>query len=209
MKQSLRVKVLKRMKYHPHLRRQPSSVVHVSASVVLMLALLIILCKLILQKEASHIALNGVVFKSHSRTIQSSWYKLHPWISACTSKHRVYCATSRAANDQGLLNKKYIISTFIHDGFHNWRIALEKFHEHEASNMHKVATQNLAAKAINIGINTQLRAQLRDDQKYHRSMFMKLHAIQFLSRQGLPFRGHKDDIELFSGNLYQLLLLQG
>ena len=26
--------------------------------------------------------------------------------------------------------------------------------------------------------------------------------------QGLPFRGHKEDVEAFSGNLYQLLLLQ-
>ena len=40
-------------------------------------------------------------------------------------------------------------------------------------------------------------------------MFMRLlHAIQFLSRQGLPFRGHKEDVEVFGGNLYQLLLLQ-
>ena len=35
-----------------------------------------------------------------------------------------------------------------------------------------------------------------------------LHAIQFLCRQGLPLRGHKEDLESFNGNLYQLLLLQ-
>ena len=33
-------------------------------------------------------------------------------------------------------------------------------------------------------------------------------SIQFLSRQGLPFRGHKEDTQEFGGNLYQLLLLQ-
>ena len=124
--------------------------------------------------------------------------------SVCTSKYRVYCATCRAANDQGLLNQKCIKSAFIHEGFHNWRKALEKFREHEASIMHKVATQNLAAKARSIGVNTQLSDQLGHDQKYHRSMFMKLlHSIQlFLPHQELPFHGHKEDIELFSGNLY-------
>jgi len=40
-------------------------------------------------------------------------------------------------------------------------------------------------------------------------MFMKLlHAIQFLSRQGLPFHAHKEDTVSFSGYLYQLLLFQ-
>ena len=79
------------------------------------------------------------------------------------------------------------------------------------SNMHKEATQKLAAKARWVGIDVQLNAQLGDDQKHHRSMFTKLlHTIQFLSRQGLPFRGHKEGIVSFSGgNLYQLLLLLG
>jgi len=120
----------------------------------------------------------------------------------------VYCATCQAANDQGLLNPKPTKSTFIHDGFRNWKKALEKFREHEGSNTHKEATQKLAAMA-GVGIDAHLNIQLRDDQKHHRFMLMKfLHAIQFLSHQGLPFRAHKEDTESFSGNLYQLLLLQ-
>ena len=40
-------------------------------------------------------------------------------------------------------------------------------------------------------------------------MLMKLlSCITYLSRQGLPFRGHYEDAESFEGNLYQLLLLQ-
>lgn len=67
----------------------------------------------------------------------------------------------------------------------------------------------MAAKARGVGIDAQLKAQLSDDQKHHRRMLMKLlHAIQFLSRQRLPFHGHIEDIVSFSGNLYQLLLLQ-
>ena len=93
--------------------------------------------------------------KSHSRKIQSGWYKVHPWISVCTYKYRVYCTTCRAANVQGLLNPKPTKSTFIHGGFRNWKKALEKFREHEGSNTHKEATQKLAAMA-GVGIDAHL-----------------------------------------------------
>ena len=123
--------------------------------------------------------------KSHSRTIQSGWYKAHPWISVCTSEYKVYCATCRAANEQGLLTSKPIKSSFIHHGFNNWKKALEKFREHECSNMHKEGTEKLATKARGVAIDAQLKAQLRNNQEHHRKMLMKLiQAIQYLSHQG-------------------------
>ena len=147
--------------------------------------------------------------KSHSRTIQSAWYSAYPWISVCTTQYKVYCATCRTANHQGLLNPKPTMSPFVYNGFNNWKKAREKFHEHENSSIHKDASYKLAAKERGIGIDAQLSSQLRKDQDHHRSMLMKLlHAIQFLCRQGLPLRGHKEDLESFNGNLYQLLLLQ-
>ena len=147
--------------------------------------------------------------KSHSRTIQSAWYSAYPWISVCTTQYKVYCATCRTANHQGLLNPKPTMSPFVYNGFNNWKKAREKFREHENSSIHKDASYKLAAKERGIGIDAQLSSQLRKDQDHHRSMLMKLlHAIQFLCRQGLPLRGHKEDLESFNGNLYQLLLLQ-
>ena len=127
----------------------------------------------------------------------------------CTSEYKVYCATCRAAIEQSLLNSKPTKSNFIHHGFNNWKKALEKFREHECSSMHKEATEKLATKARGVGIDAQLNAQLRNDREHHRNMLMKLlQAIQYLSRQGLPLRAHSEDTESFSGNLYQLLLLQ-
>ena len=71
--------------------------------------------------------------------------------------------------------------------------------------MHKDSIPKLMAKNKGVGID----AQLSCDQKHHQLMFIKLlHAVQFLVRQGLPFHGHKEDVEAFSSNLYQLLLLQ-
>ena len=74
--------------------------------------------------------------------------------------------------------------------------------------MHREAVERLAAKARGVRIDTLNDTQLKKDQEHHRKMFMKLlQAIQYLSRQGLPLRGHREDAESFSGNLYQLLLL--
>ena len=103
----------------------------------------------------------------------------------------------RSASDQGLLT--FSNSVFDHDGFCNWK---------KACSMHREATLKLETKSNGITVDAKLSAQLRLDQHHHRNMFMKdFHSIKFLSRQGLPLRGHKED-EHFNGNLYQLLLLQ-
>ena len=107
--------------------------------------------------------------KAHSKTIQNTWYKTHLWISVCTSHYKVYCATCRAADEQKLLTPSELAkSPFIHHGFNNWKKALDKFREHESSNMHKLATEKLAAKVKGVGIDAQLDAQLRNDQEHHR-----------------------------------------
>ena len=93
----------------------------------------------------------------------------------------------------------------------NLKKALEKFREHEISVMHKEAILKLAAtnNSTAKGIDAQLSAQLDANQRHHRQMLMKLlSCIKYLARQGLPFRGHHEDIQSFEGNLYQLLLVQ-
>ena len=75
--------------------------------------------------------------------------------------------------------------------------------------MHREAVKKLAAKARGIRIDALTDTQLKKTQEHHRKMFMKLlQAIQYLSRQGLPLCGHREDAESLNGNLYQLLLLQ-
>ena len=149
--------------------------------------------------------------KSYSRHIQPSWYKSFPWISVCSSNFKIYCATCRNAKYRGLLSfPKHQKTAFVEDGFMNWKKALQKFREHESSVMHKEAILKLAAtKSTTRGIGAQLSAQHDADQRHHRQMLMKLlSCIKYLARQGLPFRGHYEDVESFEGNLYQLLLLQ-
>ena len=152
--------------------------------------------------------------KTYCRKIQSSWYEKYPWITVCSSRYKIFCRTCRSAQQQGLLSSSVLSSKsgqspFITGGFGNWRKALKRFQEHEKSEMHLEALERLSAKASGSHIGVQLNAQYATDQQFHKTMLLKLlEVVRFLGRQGLPLRGHSEDVESFEGNLYQLLLLQ-
>ena len=148
--------------------------------------------------------------KSYSRKIQPNWYKRYPWISVCTSKYKIFCASCCGAKQQGLLTfTRHKNTAFVDQGFGSWNKAIERFNDHERSEMHREAVEKLAAKSSRTNVVTQLRIQCEADQRFHRDMLMKLlSSIRFLARQGLSFRGHTETSETFEGNLYQLLLLR-
>ena len=57
-----------------------------------------------------------------------------------------------------------------------------------------------------VPISARLNNETASLQALHRDMLMKvLSSIRFLARQGLPLRGHNDDVE---GNVHQILLLR-
>ena len=148
--------------------------------------------------------------KVYSRKIQPSWYNKFPWISVCTSTYRIYCSLCRNAKHNNLLVlcKKHT-SPFVDEGFSNWRKAIQRFSEHEKSEMHKESTVKLSAMNSSINIASQLNSQLESDQKFHREMFLiVLSSVRYLARQGLPLRSHLESGSSFEGILYQLLLLR-
>ena len=68
-------------------------------------------------------------------------------------------------------------------------------------------TAKLVAKNSGQCIASLLNHQHDEETKFHRQMLLKLlSCVRFLARQGLPLRGHREDMETFEGNL--LLLLQ-
>ena len=150
--------------------------------------------------------------KQSSRKIQPSWFQKYPWLSVCSSHVKLYCCTCRTAKSRGLLTfSKHYSPAFVDDGFKNLKKALQKFRDHECSIMHQEAVMKVAATSDTVaGIDVQLCTQLESDQQYHRRMLMKLlRSIRLLARQGLPFRGHREDIETTAnGNFLQLLLFQ-
>ena len=102
---------------------------------------------------------------------------------------------------------RYYKPAFVENGFSNLKKAKEWFCEHESSGIHAEAVMKL--KSASSDVSALLSNQLENQQKNHRVMLTKLlNAIKYLTRQGLPLRGHHEDNESFEGNLYQLLLLQ-
>ncbi len=146
--------------------------------------------------------------KTYCRMIQTSWYKKYPWITVCSSKYRIFCASCLSARKQGLLTSSKRCSAFVDTGFKSWNKAIERFNDHEKGQMHKEATLKLAIKHSSTDIGAQLRAQCEENQRFHREMLMKLlSSIRYLSRQGLALRGHNESVDQLDGNLCQLLLL--
>ena len=96
--------------------------------------------------------------KSYNRKIQSSWYKKYPWITVCSMQFRIFCRLCCGAKQQGLLTngEHLLISSFINNGFANWKKALQRFTEHERSDIHKEAVEKLAAKSSSVHIGAQL-----------------------------------------------------
>ena len=147
---------------------------------------------------------------SYSRKIQPSWYGKHPWISVCTSKYKIFCSTCQGAKELGLPRpSKYQKSVLTEEGYGNWNKTLQRFQDHEKSDMHEEATAKMAARSSGVNVLAQLSAHHEADNKFHQKMLSKLRScIRYLARQGLPLRGHHEDTENFEGNLNQLLLLQ-
>ena len=140
------------------------------------------------------------------RSIQTSWYDKHPWISVCTSSYKVFCHVYCSAMTQGLITFSKRVKLAFVDGA-NWKKALERFGQHEKSEMHREAIAKICAKSNALDIATQINRQRSQEMKNHRMMFLKvLENVPYLARQGLAFRGNHESSETFDGNLYQLLV---
>ena len=92
---------------------------------------------------------------------------------------------------------------FIVRGFTNWKDATVKFDMHPSSKCHREAVLRL----VTIPATTlDVSAQHQREKLEHRHCLLKIFSsIHFLTRQGLPLRGHGDDS---SSNFTQLLKLR-
>ena len=141
---------------------------------------------------------------TEKRNFQSQWYKQFPWLTICTTYKKVFCLHCRYATKHNLLSfSKMGEKAFTETGFQNWKKALEKFKSHEASHAHREALSKWMARGRPT-IAVQLHSQLRQLQHARRQgLLAQLRAIQFLTRQGIALRGHKES----EGNLHQLLVM--
>ena len=100
-------------------------------------------CELVLHQPSDQKTLDksikiygkGSILKK--RSFQTDWYKLHPWLSLCSSKGKAFCSIcmTAKANDLFTFSTK-MDNAFIFAGFDNWKKASTRFKEHENSGTH-------------------------------------------------------------------------
>ena len=94
-------------------------------------------------------------------------------------------------------------TVFTVDGFANWKKAIEKFREHQSSQSHRFATQQLvqSSKPVDQQLSTQ---KFTWQQQAGLCQSKLLTSLKYLARQGQALRGHDDE----DGNFIQLLKLR-
>ena len=93
--------------------------------------------------------------------------------------------------------------SFIICGYRNWCHATENFRVHEESHCHKDYVNQLSPAETVCYVDERFDETLICEKARNRQIFLTiLRNIQFLSRQGLAFRGNNNE-----GNLEQLMKL--
>ena len=93
----------------------------------------------------------------------------------CTSSFKVFCHVCCSARKHDLVTfSKCCSLTFVEGGFSNWKKALQRFADHEKSEMHREAMMKVAAKSSAVDVGVQLSTQHDSDKRNHRAMFLKL-----------------------------------
>jgi len=137
-------------------------------------------------------------------TFQARWFKEFPWLHYCSEVQGVlcfYCGRAEASNLSSLAKKRE--TAFTVDGFTNWKKGIEKFKDHQNSQSHKFAVQQLLQKTK--PVDQQLSSQrLASQQQGRQCLSVIFTSLQYLVRQGLAVRGHGDK----DGNFMQLLKLR-
>ena len=145
-------------------------------------------------------------FGKFSRSCQHQWFLDFPWLHYDMDLDSVFCFMCMKSEDRSYLlaeNKKE--QAFISVGFNNWKKALDKFKKHQHSACHKTSVTYEQTVHKSKNCPEMLDSALRKEREINQKCLLKIiETLQYLSRQGIPLRGH-DDAE---SNFIQLLLVR-
>ncbi|CAF1033274.1 unnamed protein product [Rotaria sordida] len=136
----------------------------------------------------------------------SRWYKIYPWIEFSEMTKKAYCFVYRLAYSSGRCDDAYT-----KNGFNIWSVAIQKFNKHQSTLSHKQANDSYINAVRNLTDNTDVLKLIDNEHKkqtLENRNYLKeiIRSIIFLAKQGLPFRGHREDDESKNkGNLLELL----
>jgi hypothetical protein len=94
--------------------------------------------------------------------------------------------------------------SFTSSGFFDWKNALRALAQHNRSRFHSeclYVVQQQSKPSVITRIDTVVRQQ---QEQRRRLLMVEVSSLQYLLRQGIPFRGHTE----VDGNLFQLMQLR-
>ena len=144
--------------------------------------------------------------ETFNRSCQSQWFEDHQWLHYDVGRDSLFCYVCQNSDDQSQLQAEPRKETaFISTGFNNWKKALEKFKKHQNSLCHKTSLtyEEVVPQCGDVREMTDKNLKAERELNY-KCLMVIIENLQYLSRQGQPFRGHND----CESNFYQLLLLR-
>jgi len=77
------------------------------------------------------------VLKNKTLRFQPHWFVAYPWLHFETKLQKILCFKCLKALELGLIPSAYHEATFTSTGFLNWKKAIEKFDNHQKSDLHR------------------------------------------------------------------------
>ena len=137
---------------------------------------------------------------------QNSWYDEFKWLHYSEDVKGVLCYTCLIAKKNDTISNfsKQSNPAFIENGFRNWKKAKEKFRKHEMCETHRRAVLQLQQSYGPLVQQQLLQFNQKSQKEAQKALLLIISSVRFLARQGLAFRGHKEN----EGNFWQLLKLR-
>ena len=131
----------------------------------------------------------------HERAFQPAWHSQFSWLHYLPISDSVICHMCATTNLKGLLHlDTRSESSFLSDGFRNWKNALCKikgFYKHESWLRHKQAITMLTQPGH---VDEQLKERLKSQKEENRNCLLKIvQSISHLSHQGIALHKIKQE----------------
>lgn len=143
--------------------------------------------------------------KKVERAFRANWCQQFPWLHYNIDRDAAFCHVCMQADNEGkFLSSSKRESSFITDGFTNWKEATCSFRRHQQSKSHLEAVEAIiTTPKQSADIGELLNHEHLEQKKTNRAMFFLqfLENIRFLARQGLPLRNTFDDDSNFGALL--------
>ena len=146
---------------------------------------------------------------------KSSWIEDHDWLIYSESVDSLYCISCIMFPPVGGQNPNLTTK----NGFRTWTVATSRLKTHQSLNPHKLSHSKFAAFKHNSAnpeksVKSMMNKVESETIKQNRSRLLTvIKCVLFLGKQGLAFRGHREDGEYFDdpnnnpGNFKALLKL--